>query len=249
MRGYAYDGETDEVVLDSSVVSALDRWQYEKGSMYDYIDMDLVDQAVVGGTIRATWTPDRELEIVTDYWAPDDLPPAYIKRLRDETRGQLSDGIGEGGFEIEQGGRRLVLVADMSEELSVERVYDGRPVPTPSTIARAARDGNMALLQEALASGEPIDSVIQGYSGLHLAIIYGHADAALLLISKGANANLRTGSGDTPLHVCAMSNALSDSESAVVAEALLGRGPTDPQRPTPATRRHRWQRPDTRRAC
>src|SRR5262249_18122693 len=75
-------------------------------------------------------------------------------------------------------------------------------------------------------SGEPIDSQIQGYSGLHLAILHAHVDAALLLISKGANPNLLTGDDDdeTPLHLCALSNSLSDSDSATVARALLSHG-------------------------
>lgn len=223
--GYLYD-DTDQPVVNSSILSALDGWQYEGGNMYNYIDMDLADQAVVGGTIRATWTPDRGLEVVTDYWAPDTLHPSYISRLRAETAGQLSDGIGEEGFEITLDGRNLVLVADTDTAPVVEQVYDGKPVSMPSRTARAARDGNMPLLEEAIASGELIDATIQGYSGLHLAILRGHIDAALLLISKGANPNLVVGDdGDeTPLQLCALSNSLSDSDSATVARALLSHG-------------------------
>jgi hypothetical protein len=223
--GYVYDEKTEQRVENSAVLSTLDGWRYDAGSVYNYLDMELVDQGVVGGTIRATWTPDRGLEIVTDYWAPDTLQPSYINQLRDATVGQLSDGIGEGGFEITHDGRELVIVADTDEAPAVEQVYDGKPVPVPSRIARAARDGNIPLLEDAIASGEAIDSEIQGYSGLHLAIIYGQVDAALLLISKGANTNLPVGDGDeTPLHLCALSNSLSDNDSATVAKALLRHG-------------------------
>jgi hypothetical protein len=222
---YVYDENADRPIQDPSILSALDGWQYEGGNIYNYIDMELVDHGVIGGTIRATWTPDRGLEVVTDYWAPDSLDPSYIDRLRAETLGQLSDGIGEGGFEIAPEGRQLVLVAHTDQAPDVEQVYDGKPVPMPSKIAQAARDGNVAMLSDALASDEAIDSTIQAYSGLHLAILHGHVDAALLLISKGANPNLLTGDGDeTPLHLCALSSALSDSDSAVVAEALLRNG-------------------------
>src|SRR5262249_230868 len=209
VSGYCYDEKAEQPIQDSSVLSALDDWRYEGGNMYNYIGMELVDQGVVGGTIRATWTPDHGLEVVTDYWAPDTLHPSYINQLRDETRGQLSDGIGECGFEITLDGRKLVLVADTDTAPDVEQVYDGKPVPMPSKIAQAARDGNIPLLADAIASGKPIDSTIQGYSGLHLAILHGHVDAALLLISKGANPNLIVGDGDeTPLHLCALSNSL-----------------------------------------
>jgi hypothetical protein len=223
--GHVFDEGEELPVRDPSVLSALDGWQYEGGNMYNYIDMELVDQAVVGGTIRATWTADRGLEVVTDYWAPDTLAPSYIDKLRDETLAQLSDGIGEGGFEVTLGGRELVLVADTDQTVDVELVDDGKPVPMPSKVARAARDGDMALLNDALASGEAIDSLIQGESGLHLAITFGRVDAALLLIAKGANTNLVVGDGDeTPLHLCALSNSLSDGDSATVAKALLSHG-------------------------
>src|SRR5262245_47937015 len=76
--GHVFDEGEELPVRDPSVLSALDGWQYEGGNMYNYIDMELVDQAVVGGTIRATWTADRGLEVVTDYWAPDTLAPSYI---------------------------------------------------------------------------------------------------------------------------------------------------------------------------
>jgi ankyrin repeat protein len=193
--------------------------------MYNYLDMDLVDQGVVGGDIRITWEPGQGLEIVTDYWAPDTLQRSYINKLRDETRGQLSDGIGESGFQVSVGKREYVLRADTDEAPKVEVLYDGKPVPMPSTIARAARDGNMPLLEAAIASREAIDSRIQGYSGLHLAILHGHVEAALFLISKGANPNLLVADGDeTPLDLCALSNSLSDRDSATVAQALLEHG-------------------------
>src|SRR5215469_16666423 len=219
------DKEMELIVEDDSTLSALSGWCYRGSAMYNYLDMELIDQGIVGGIIRVAWTAGSGLEIIIDYWAPDTLHHSYISRLRDETIGQLSDGIGECGFEVLLDERKLLLVADTDATVDVEQVYDGKPIPMPSRVARAARDGDMALLNEALASGEPIDSLIQGYSGLHLAITFGHIDAALLLISKGANVNLRVRDGnETPLHVCALTNSLSDSDSATVASALLSHG-------------------------
>src|SRR5260370_19537976 len=166
--GNVYDETVEQLVQDSSVLAALDGWRYEGGNMYNYIAMELVDQSVVGGTIRAAWMPDRGLEVVTDFWVPDTLHPSYINQLSDETIGQLGDGIGEGGFKISLGGHELVLVADIDNKPTVELVYDGVRVPSPSKIARAARDGNIRLLEDALASGEAIDSTLPGNSGLQL---------------------------------------------------------------------------------
>ncbi len=225
LPGYLFEEMTDPAVEDSLVLRALDGWQYEGGNLYNYVDMELVDQGVVGGTVRASWAPDRGLRVVVDYWTPDSFLPSSVSRLRDDTLGQLSDGIGAGGFEVTANGRSLVLVADTDEAPEVEQAYDGKPVPTPSAIARAARDGDISLLKEAIATGEAIDSTIQGYSGLHLAITFGHVDAAILLLSLGANPNLVVGDGDeTPLHICALSNSLEDGESAGVAQALLEHG-------------------------
>jgi hypothetical protein len=224
VSGHVFDTNA-QAVENPAVLSTLGGWCYEEACIYNYVDMELVDQGVIGGTIRAAWNPGRGLEIVTDYWAPDTLDQAYINQLRDETLGQLSDGIGHGGFELTLEGKVCFLVAETRLTPDAEIVYDGKPVPIPSRIARAGRDGDIGLLQEAIASGEAIDATIQGYSGLHLAILYGHVDAALLLISKGANPNLLTGGdGETPLHLCALSNSLSDSESAIVAQALINHG-------------------------
>jgi hypothetical protein len=223
--GYIYDKWTDQSIRDSVVLSTLDGWRYDGGNMYNYISSELAEQGIVGGDIRASWTSDRGLEVVTDYWMPDASHTSYINQLRDETIGQLSDGIGEGGFEITLDGQDVLLVADTDKAPDIERLYDGKPLPILSKIAVAARDGNIPLLEDAIDAGEPIDSTIQGRSGLHLAITYGHVDAALFLISKGANPNLVVADGDeTPLHLCALSNSLGDMESALVAKALLERG-------------------------
>lgn len=223
--GRVYEKDSERSVQDMSALLSLDSWRYESGNMYDYIDMRLVDEGVTGGIIRAAWIADRGLEIVIDYWAPDTLSHSHVDQLRDETAGQLSDGLGAGGFEATIGDRKLVLMPDTDKASRMEVVRDGKPVPMPSKIAQAARDGDMPLLEKSLASGEAIDSRIQGYSGLHLAIIYGHVDAALLLISRGADPNLMVGDGDeTPLHTCALSNTMSDNESATVAKELLKHG-------------------------
>jgi hypothetical protein len=225
LPGYVSDAKTEQPVEDDFVLSSLDGWCYDGGNTYNYLSMDLVDHGIVGGIIRMTCAPNHRLEIVVDYWAPDILEPSCINQLRDETVGQLSDGIGEAGFAVALGGRECIIVPEVDKAPDVEIVHDGKPVPIPSRIARAARDGNMALLQEAVASGEEIDSLIQGMSGLHLAIAFGHVEEAIFLISKGSNPNLVVEDGDeTPLHLCALSNALSDSDSAMVARALLSKG-------------------------
>jgi hypothetical protein len=58
-----------------------------------------------------------------------------------------------------------------------------------------------------------------GYTCLHAAASYGHADLVQFLIGRGGNVALRDPDGDTPLHVC---------EEVSVAQVLVGSG-ADPQ--------------------
>jgi hypothetical protein len=221
VAGYVCVRNGNQTVVDPAILEMVNGWQYTADSLYNYLDAELVDQGIVGGAISATWAPRRGVEIVIDYWVPDSLSEVYVNKLRDQTVIQLSDGIGEGGFDVELGGNEFILIVDLNDALKTRRMYDGTSVSTPSGIARAARDGNMGWLLEAITRGESVDATIQGNSGLHLAIIYGHVDAALLLISQGANTNLLTNEGETPLHLCALSNSLNDADSAMLAKAML----------------------------
>src|SRR5262249_19103999 len=95
-RGYVYDKNTGNVVVDPAILSSLVGWRYEGDSLYNYLGTKLVDLGVVGGTIRVTWEPERGLDIIIDYWAPDTLQQSDIDQLREDTDSQLADGIGEG---------------------------------------------------------------------------------------------------------------------------------------------------------
>src|SRR5262249_50327356 len=149
---------------------------------------------------------------------------SQIDTLKDDTKAQLSDGIGEDGFEVFASGSRFILMSNIEKPISVEKVVDGVVVPLPSRIARAARDGDLQALNSAIAAGDDIDGELQGYSGLHLSILYGNRKEALRLIENGANANLCDKNGNTPLHLCALSNALDDEDSAAISTALLKQG-------------------------
>ena len=59
------------------------------------------------------------------------------------------------------------------------------------------------------------DQDTYGYSALHAAASYGHADVLAYLISKGGDVNIRDIDGDTPLHAC---------DSAECAALLLAAG-------------------------
>jgi hypothetical protein len=109
--------------IDSSAVSGT---RSLDGTIADYLDRKLADLGIVGGTLRLVYEPLRGLEFFVDYWAPAELTSEHLSELQDETRGQFSDGIGEGGFEVELPGTRVRVVANTDEPFEAEQVDDGR---------------------------------------------------------------------------------------------------------------------------
>lgn len=207
----------------------LGEWSYQGDRLENYLDAAIADQGLVGGVVRASLMEEGTVQILVDYWSPTSLDETTIELLKEFTASQLEDGIGESGFEVVDEGRRLLLVPDLTQPVEVELSDDGKEVQPPSRIAMSARDGDLAALRDALSSGrEDVDSLHQGYTGLHLAILYGNADAGLLLIARGSDANRTDPSGNSPLDLCALSNSLSDQDSARLARALLSSG-ADPK--------------------
>jgi hypothetical protein len=224
---YVVEEESDRRIDTPRVLC---EWSYPGDRLENYLDAEVADRGVVGGVIHADVSKDGGLQILVDYWSPAALDDATVESLEQFTKAQLLDGIGEGGFEAVAEGRRVLIVPDLSRPVEVDRSEDGKAVKQPSPIAIAARDGNLSALSDALDNkAADVDSTHQGYTGLHFAILYGHADAAILLIEHGADVQRIDPTGNSPLDLCALSNSLSDEDSARVARALLSKG-ADPSR-------------------
>ncbi len=74
----------------------------------------------------------------------------------------------------------------------------------------AAANGQIENVEKMLADGVPVDTQDgQSYSALHWAACRGHSNIAALLVAKGANPNLVTSSGATPLHLAATTEMVS----------------------------------------
>ena len=203
----------------------LGEWSYGEDRLEPYLDAEVADQGVVGGLIRAALTEEGVPQILVEYWSAVTLDETTLKALGEFTAVQMEDGVGEGGFEVLSEGQRYRLVPDLGSAVEVEQIDDGREIRPPSLIAMSARDGNESALQGALSLGaESVDSTHQGYTGLHLAILYGHFDVAMLLIAHGADVNRSDISGNSPLYLCAAARLLSDEASARLSRALLSHG-------------------------
>jgi hypothetical protein len=183
--------------------------------------------------VRAAVGVNGVTQLIIDYWAPFRPDEEHLGALAKFTVAQLEDGIGEGGFEIHADVGTVILYPDVEKGLSTELVEDGREVPAASAIAIAGRDGNIAALRRAIDLRGAVDADLQGYTGLQLAILYGHTDAACLLVANGADVNKPDPAGNSPLELCAVSNSLTDDGSAQIARLMLSAG-ADPLRRGPS---------------
>lgn len=195
----------------------------------NYLDSDLADLGITRGTIRLAYdSAENQFRVSSEYTTPIKLKPAQLKRLARETVGQWSDGIGEGCFD--DLAERLEVEIDLApagqdRDLRVEQVDDGTTPRKPKTgLAKAAREGDMAALRKHLDAGADPEGRLQGYTPLHFAVLYGRTEAALELISRGADIAARDPQGDDPLMLAALSNNITDADAAEVARALLQRG-------------------------
>jgi hypothetical protein len=190
-----------------------------------YLDAEIADEGVVCGEVYLKGTNTGQPTIEVTYWHPGAPGNQLVDSLQAYTVSQLEDGIGEGGFECDFEGRRLLVIADTDETGTVDVNDDGRTVSGPPIIAIAARDGDLTRLAAELeAASSTIDRLHQGCTALHLAILYGHPEAVRLLLAAGANPNMVDSQGLTPLEACALTNALSDEESRDIGQMLLEAG-------------------------
>ncbi|KAG5189132.1 ankyrin repeat-containing domain protein [Tribonema minus] len=85
-----------------------------------------------------------------------------------------------------------------------------------SNIWIAAGDGNLERVQHLVEQGQSVNAADDmGYTPMHAAASYGHADVMTWLLARGADVNIRDSDGDTPLHHC---------DTAAAARFLLERG-------------------------
>lgn len=210
-------------VLPHTASRKLDGAVLAGSELGDYLDMAMADLGICGGQIRFLCAAGEALSIEVDYWAPAPLSDADLNSLAEFTRTQFHDGFGEGGLEVDVGAEFFLIVAK-DTRCRWKQIDDGKIIPAASKIAQAARDGDIAGLKDALAAGERIDRQLVGYTGLELAVIYGRKEAAIWLLEHGADPNAIDKQGNSPLHLCAVSNRLDDDSSREVARRLLERG-------------------------
>jgi ankyrin repeat protein len=130
----------------------------------------------------------------------------------------------EGGETINVNGNWVVVYPETGAPITKAVYDDGVPVPLPSRLVKFARDGKLDSLRHEIERGADLNARLQGYTALDLAIIYGHVDAALLLIESGANVSVSDDSGSRPIHHAVLTRSLTDEDSLTVIKALVHAG-------------------------
>jgi hypothetical protein len=206
-------------------VSFLQDVKLSEDILDSYLDTEIADEGVVGGELYLKRTATGQPAIEVTYWHPSTPGNRIVDSLQAYTDAQLDDGIGEGGFEFDFDGRRLLVIADTDETGISDMNDDGRAVSGPPRIAIAARDGDLLrLAAELKAAPKTVDRLHQGCTALHLAILFGHPEAVPLLLAAGANPDVVDSQGLTPLEACALINGLDDEQSRDIGRVLLEAG-------------------------
>jgi uncharacterized protein len=229
------DDESND--LTEEIIRALDGAESDERCS-DYLEFELADLGITGGAVKLIYDPaGRCFRVSCEYRSPVELTPSQLKMLVDETKGQWSDGIGEGCFDkLADEWEVTIDLCPIVERriMRVEQIDDGLDsIPPELGLVRAARDGDLTALRTHLERGTPLENRSQGYTALHMAILYGKVDAALELIARGADLRATDPLGHDPLLIAASSNSIADADAARVARALLEKGvsPNGPSGP------------------
>jgi hypothetical protein len=221
-------GEGETPVTDEDLFRELDGASSDL-QCGDYLDYKLADLGVTGGPVKLAYNPATgQLRVVTEYEAPDRLDDRHLALLVKNTRGQWSDGIGEGCFD--RLGDRLGVRIDVSpfcedKDIRVEQLEGGTPVPRVNLgLHKAAREGDLDRVLSLLDAGANVNHYQQGFPVLHPAILHGQVAVALELIARGADVHALDDQQDDALMLCALSNNLEDPDATRVARVLLERG-------------------------
>jgi uncharacterized protein len=212
--------DSDDSIVDPAILQLLDDVILDEGGWADYLADPLADAGVIGGVPIGQFVRSNAAAVEVRYWSPSELDPQQSALLVEETSAQISDGGGEGGLPF--GDEFLVQIA--SDGLVLLQTEDDRVVEPASRVAICARENDLHGLRAALSEGWSVDGRLRGDPAIHLAILYGHIDAALELLATGANPMLADQRGHLPLTVCALSNSLSDEHAATIARCLIARG-------------------------
>ncbi len=229
----ALDSDEKKITSPKSL-KQLDGVSFSDELCSDYFEFSsMLDEAgVSGGEIRLRYNAtNRKLESIVTYECERRLTSAEKTELVNETRAQLSDGIGEGEFNPPAGSSVAcidLLPNRAKTSVRQSEVKSPKAASKPKTkkvnVCAAATKGDLKTIQLAIDSGVDINKPSKGYTPLNLAVGSGHLDAVKLLVENGASLKSRDPMDFAPLHTCIASAQIKGKMRESILRVLLDAG-------------------------
>jgi hypothetical protein len=221
----AKNPETNEEVRDTATLKSIHGLRFDDDLCSNYLGKEPLNQiSISGGAIAIVYDEiHNQLRVVSEFWAPRQLSDDEVEALKDDTRGQWSDGIGEGCFDSWCEQKNVFLDLSPLEQLepggmAVEQSEDGVPAPRFAHLPKVYWYHNAVdLVRQAVSERADLNATYDGFTTLGLALSKNDPDTAILLIEAGADVNR-----GVPLSDCMK---LKDETAAEkIAGMLLSRG-------------------------
>jgi uncharacterized protein len=230
------DDATDKPITDPERLATFDGLNSGRETCSRHHHGTVADLALKGGQVRLVFdAATRKLRVVSAFDSRRKLTKEELAELIGDTRGQWSDGIGEGGFDAVMEKRKVFidLSPDTGGRVTATQVEDDRPVPKVSAAKAAAADlvkaagaGDLPKVKELVAARAKLGGRGRhGHTPLTAAISGDHLDVALYLIEQGADVSLEDRNGTDPLRWAAIrSGWVMEHQNVKLAAVLLDTG-------------------------
>jgi hypothetical protein len=225
------DDATDDPVTDPKRLREFDGLSSGRETCAKYHHGPVEDLDLKGGAVTLVFDASKKkLRVVSEFTSARKLTAKELALLVDDTRGQWSDGIGEGCFDRVMDKKKVVIdLTPYGGKATATQTDDGKPAPKPKAVGelwKAVAAGDLEQVKALVAGKAKLDTRGKnGHTPLTEAISGDKTEIALSLIEHGANPNATDKHRCPPLRWAAIrSGWVMRHQNVKVAEALLDRG-------------------------
>ena len=226
------DDATEKPITDAKRLREFDGLSSGRETCAKYHHGEVADLDLKGGAVTLVFdAAKKKLRVVSVFTSARKLTAKELAALVDDTRGQWSDGIGEGCFDAVMDRRKVMI--DLSPwsggKPTAKQTDDGKAPPKPKAaneLWKAVAAGDLDAVKKLVAAKSKLDTRGKnGHTPLTEAISGDHTAIALYLIKHGADPNATDKDKCPPLRWAAIrSGWVMRHQNVKVAEALLDRG-------------------------
>jgi uncharacterized protein len=225
------DDATDAPVTDPTRLREFDGLSSGRETCAKYHHGAVADLDLKGGAVTLVFdAAKKKLRVVSAFTGARKLSAKELALLIDDTRGQWSDGIGEGCFDRVMDRKKVVIdLSPYGGKVSATQTDDGKAAPKPKAVNelwKAVAAGDLEEVKKLVAGKAKLDTRGKnGHTPLTEAISGDKTEIALYLIEHGANPNATDKDRQPPLRWAAVrSGWVKRHQNVKVAKALIDRG-------------------------